>query len=100
MSYETGWAHSSSDADVKRLKKEADKLARIACKALTELESQGRADFLLLKDEEVRAWWEKHQEDDRRAREKAEARARRDQLKQEALAKLSDEERKVLGIKL
>jgi hypothetical protein len=100
MSYESDWARDSGYNEVKRIKKEADKLARIACKALTELESQGRADFLLLKDEEVRSWWEKHQEDDQRAREKAEARARREQLKQGALAKLSDEERKVLGIKL
>jgi hypothetical protein len=99
MSYESNWASSSDDAEVRRLKREADKLARIACKAMTELTSQGRADFLLIKDDEVRIWWEKHQADDRKAREKEEARARKEQLKKEALAKLSDEEKKVLGIR-
>ena len=42
QSYESNWAHSSSDSDVRRLKKEADKLARIACKALTELIKHGK----------------------------------------------------------
>lgn len=49
-------------------RQQRDKLARIACKALTELEDQGVADFLLLKDDEVREWWEQHKIDDARAR--------------------------------
>ena len=99
MSYDTNWANSSNDREVKLLKKEADKLARIACKAMTELVNQGKADFLVLKDDEVREWWDKHQEDDRRAQEAKRERDRRAQVKKDALAKLSAEERKILGIK-
>ena len=99
MSYDTNWAHSSNDSDVKRIKKEADKLARIACRAMTELVKSGYADFLLLQDDEVREWWEKHQEADRKAKEAKAEKARLAKLKKEALAKLSDEEKKILGIK-
>jgi hypothetical protein len=100
MSYESNWASDSNDRDIKRLKSEADKLARIACKAMTELVKSGHADFLVLKDDEVREWWEKHQEDDRKAQEAKAEKARRAKVKKEALAKLSDEEKKILGIKL
>jgi len=99
MSYDTNWASSSNDRDIKRLKAEADKLARIACKAMTELVKSGHADFLVLKDDEVRDWWEAHQEADRKAQEAKLERQRRAQVKKEALAKLSDEEKKILGIK-
>lgn len=80
-------------------KAKTDKLARIACKAMTALSKDGRADFLLLEDEEVREWWVKHQEADRKAQEAKRERERREQIKKDALAKLSAEERKVLGIK-
>ena len=50
-------------------KKRADMLARIACKAMTELERQGVADFLLLQDDEVRKWWTQHKIDDAKAQE-------------------------------
>jgi hypothetical protein len=99
MSYESNWASDSNDRDIKRLKSEADKLARIACKAMTELVKSGHADFLILKDDEVREWWDKHQEDDRKAQEAKAERARKAKLKKDALAKLSDEEKKILGIK-
>jgi len=99
MSYESNWASDSNDRDIKRLKSEADKLARIACKAMTELVKSGHADFLVLKDDEVREWWEQHQEADRKAQEAKLERQRRAQVKKEALAKLSDEEKKILGIK-
>ena len=83
----------------KELKANNDKLARIACKAMTELVKSGHADFLVLKDDEVREWWEAHQEADRKAKE-AEAEKRRvAKIKREALSKLSDEEKKILGIK-
>jgi hypothetical protein len=83
----------------KELKANNDKLARIACKALTELSKDGHADFLLLKDDEVREWWVQHLEADRIEQEKQKEKRRIAKLKKDALAKLSDEEKKVLGIK-
>ena len=74
-------------------------MARIACKALTELVKSGYADFLVLKDDEVREWWEAHQEADRKAQEEKAEKRRIAKLKKEALAKLSDEEKLALGIK-
>jgi uncharacterized protein YdaU (DUF1376 family) len=94
-----GIVSSRSDATEKRLKAQCDKLARIACKAMDALVKDGREDFLLLKDDEVREWWQKHQEEDRRAREEAEAKQRRKEAKEQALAKLSDEEKILLGLK-
>lgn len=72
-------------------KNKTNKLARIACKAMTELVEQGKADFLILRDDEVREWWEQHQEADRKARE--------ERVRKEALSKLTDEEKKILGLK-
>lgn len=86
------------DSQMRSLKKQADKLARIACKALTELEKNEVEDLLLLKDEEVRVWWKKHKEDDAREQARLAEIERKERVKQEALAKLSDEERKLLGI--
>lgn len=99
MSYDTNWANSSSDGDIRRLKKETDKLARIACKALQALEDMGKEDFLLLKDDEVRIWWTAHKEADRRAREAEERKQALKAAKARALAKLSDEEKVLLGLK-
>jgi len=83
----------------KELKANNDKLARIACKAMTELVKAGYADFLILKDDEVREWWEKHQEADRKAREKEERKKERTRLRRAALKKLSEEEKIALGLK-
>jgi hypothetical protein len=83
----------------KELKANNDKLARIACKAMTELERNSIGDFLLLKDDEVRTWWLAHKEADRKAQEAAAEKARVAKVKRDALKKLTDEEKKVLGIK-
>lgn len=83
----------------KELKANNDKLARIACKAMTELVKSGHAVFLVLKDDEVREWWEAHQEADRKAQEAKAEKARKAKLRKEALAKLTDEELRILGIK-
>ena len=98
QSYDTNWATDHSDADIRRLKRETDKLARIACRALEELERNGIEDMLLLKDDETREWWAKHKEADRKARAVVEERERRERVKEEALAKLSHEERELLGL--
>jgi len=75
-------------------------LARIACRAPQTLEDHRQADFLLLKDTEVREWWTAHKEADRKVRAvDAEAKRRREELRAAALAKLTEEERVALGIK-
>jgi hypothetical protein len=103
MDYDTRWTgdwnRRERDEANKEIKQHTDKLARIACKAMTELVKSGHADFLILKDDEVREWWEKHQEDDRKAQEAKAEKERRAKVRKEALAKLSDEEKKLLGIK-
>lgn len=93
QSYETSYDDSSA-----KLKKECDRLARIACKAMTALEEDGKADFLLLKDDEVRAWWKKHKEDDAREQARVAEQERRERIKSEALASLSDEAKELLGL--
>ena len=98
QSYESSWAGNSNDADVRRLKKEADKLARIACAALTELEKVGKAEFLVLKNDELREWWEAHKEADRREQARIAEIERQARVKQEALARLTDEEKELLGL--
>lgn len=97
--YEDDRAYHDYDSEVRALKKQNDRLARIACKAMTALEELEKEDFLLLKDDEVRTWWLKHKEADAKARAEAEEKARRDRIKKEAIAKLTEEERKILGIK-
>ena len=99
MSYDTNWARTSSDGDIKRLKKEADKLARIACKALAALEDMGKEDFLLLKDDEIRVWWAQHKEADRAAREAERVKQERKEAKERLLARLTDDEKILLGLK-
>lgn len=98
--YEDSYSYNSnSDEKIRDLKKQNDRLARIACAAMTELEKLGKEDFLILKNEEVGTWWAKHKEADRLAQiAKAEI-ARKAKIKKDALAKLTDEEKKVLGIK-
>ena len=99
MSYDTNWARTSTDRDIKTLKREADKLARIACLALQTLEEMGKEDFLLLKDDETRIWWAAHKEADRKAREEALAKQERKEAKERLLARLTDDEKILLGLK-
>jgi hypothetical protein len=99
QSYDSSWDSGDDDrVKIRELKKQADMLARIACKALQELENNEIEDMLLLKDDEVRTWWMKHKEDDRKAKEAREARERREAKKAAALAKLSEEDKVLLGI--
>ena len=97
--YETTSDYSDYEAEIRALTKQNDRLARIACKAMTALEKDGHADFLLLEDEEVREWWTAHKIADAKAKAAREEKARLARVKKEALAKLTKEERKVLGIK-
>lgn len=97
--YSDEWNDPKSSYEYRHLKSRADMLARIACKAMTALEELGQEDFLLLKDEEVRMWWTDHKEADRKEREAEEQKKRLIRTKEEALAKLSEEELEILGLK-
>lgn len=84
----------------KELKANNDKLARIACKALFELERVcGSHDLKLVEDDqEVAEWWTAHKEADRKAMEARLRKAHEAVVRKQALDKLSDEEKKILGI--
>ena len=100
MSYDDKWRSYDDDRDkIRDLKEQADMLARIACKAMTELENNKIEDLLLLRDDEVREWWAKHKEADRKAREKEQRKQERIRLRRAALRKLSEEEKIALGLK-
>ena len=99
QSYDSSWDVGDDDRrKIRELKKQADMLARIACKALTELENNKIEDMLLLRDDEVRVWWKKHKEDDAREQARVLEAERKKRVKEEALAKLSSEERELLGL--
>ena len=92
------WGHADDSGRVGKLKEQADRLARIACKAMDALEENGIEDFLLLKDDEVRQWWQQHKEADRKEKTRVAEKERRARVKAEALARLSDEEKELLGL--
>ena len=68
-------------------KSRRDMLARIACKAMYELEANGMADLLLLRDDEVREWWEQHKIDDAKAAKRKAAAEKRKQIKESLKSK-------------
>ena len=106
MSYDTNWASertSVSMRDLKNLKEEADKLARIACLALTELEKVDPESGVLTFPSELTRWWSAHKKADearieKEQKEKAKI-AEQKRLRKAALAKLTPEERAAFGLK-
>lgn len=88
--------------DTMILKDRADMLARIACKAMYELEKEPAKFDLLMKDEEVNKWWTVHREQDRKhqlARMKEELKKKEQaEIKKRAYAKLTEEERRAFGL--
>ena len=99
QSYDSSWDDGSDSRKIRELKKQCDMLARIACKAMTELEKNEVEDMLILKDDEVRTWWKQHKEDDAREQARLAEIERKERIKAEALASLSDEAKELLGLK-
>lgn len=81
------------------LKKQCDRLAGYAHVAVQALVDNGQADFVFLKHDGMREWWMARQAAVRQQEEAQLAKQRKAELKLRALAKLSPEERKALGIK-
>lgn len=106
LSYDTEWAHSAprstqNTREVALLKAECDRLARIACGAMTALE-QLDPELKTFKDRESRKWWSDHKKADaaRIAKEEKEKakKAEEERLRKEALAKLTPEEIAAFGL--
>ncbi len=72
---------------------------RIARKVMIELVKAGYADFLLLRDDEVREWWDKVYSGVRAKFERYQEKVRNYELKLSAYEKLTPEQRKVLGVR-
>lgn len=98
--YESDYPDPKDSYDYRYLKDRADMLARIACKSLTLLEEEGLAGYLCDQDKEVGDWWKAHKEADRQEQERIAELQRKQLVKQQALDKLSDEEKEALGIRL
>lgn len=103
LSYDTEWFDSkrSRNTEAIKLKAECDKLARIACKAMTALEKTD-PEFKSIKDQETRKWWAVHQKaDQERVAKEEKQKAKKeeaDKIRQAALAKLTPEELEVMGL--
>ena len=84
-------------------KKELDKVTRLLCKVMTEVEKAERDENVRDAEEvfdiigslaDVQSWWKEHKKRDD-IREKSEA---RESVKKNALAKLTLEEKRILGL--
>lgn len=74
-------------------------MENIAIEAMTELEKNGIADLLLLKNDKLRAWWTDYKEYIAAVEAAKAEEERRERVKAEALARLSEEEKELLGLK-
>ena len=107
LSYDTEWAHTHTgrntrnSAEIMLLKNECDKLARIACNAITALE-QLDPDLKTFKDRESRKWYSDHKKADAARIAKEEkikaANEAEEKIRQAALAKLTKEEIEIFGL--
>jgi len=69
-----------------------------AKEAMGALVEAGNADFVLLRNDKLRKWWQEVVRKDLAEKARIEAIARKKALKEQGLAKLSDEEKEALGL--
>lgn len=74
--------------------KELDKMTAFLCKKLNDTPKKTISNYSL----ELQLWWRNHQIVDARRKKVEEERARINELKQKALSKLTDEEKKALRL--
>lgn len=80
---------------------ELDKVTRLLCKVMAELDSKPGhrvREVGLLDDKELKAWWKEHKAFDMERRKVEKAAEKAEEKKKAALAKLSKEDRKILGL--
>lgn len=85
--------------DLDYIEKIADGDSRIILLTLAELVAQGKADFLFIEYPGISDYWHRHCTTLGKLRAKEDAILRKEELKKSALSKLTEEEKKALGIK-
>ena len=85
--------------DLDYIEKLADGDSRILLLTLAELVAQGKADFLFIEYPGISDYWHRHCTNLGKLRAKEDAILRKEELKKSALSKLTEEEKKALGIK-
>ena len=81
------------------LKKQCDRLAGYAHVAIQTLVDNGQADFVFLKHDGMREWYHDRLAHIKKQEEAAQAKLRKAEVKERALARLTDEEKEALGLK-
>lgn len=78
---------------------ESEWTQNVAIKLMGELITQGKAEFILLRDEDVQKWWTNLSANVRKVCEEQVKKREEEKIRAQALSKLTDEECKVLKIK-
>lgn len=86
--------HGYEDSGLEVLRRRNTELAQLLCIACETMDTENTR-----LPARVQVWWDKHKELDRQQRAAEAENERKHKLKMGALAKLTDEERKLLGIK-
>lgn len=89
----TGQEYDRTDYAARR---ENERLTRVSCDIMRVLEANGFD--LSAFGEETMNWWEQHKAEDARREAAAKAQIWRERLRDQALAKLSADERRALGL--
>lgn len=100
---------SVEESHTEKLKKERNMLRASMCAVLTALEGDDATFAAVLKKidwkeagvtkRELLMWWEEHKESDKIRREREAKIKREREIRASALSKLTDEEKKILGVK-
>lgn len=93
--YVTGSAEGDARLSAREAQQRATLAARVACEALSLLEQGSYVEVL---SEEAQVWWAQHKLVDEQRRKSESAEAEKERLREAAISKLSDEERKALGL--
>lgn len=95
-SWDNSWAEDQKQQRANSRRPQAtDDMAQRIMDVLCE---NGQGDFLLLRDDEIRAWWQAVTAERDRERKRLEASRRRDALRESGLSKLTAAERRALGL--
>lgn len=91
--YHTGSAEGDANLAAEEARREVTTLTRLLCQACERLEAH---DIIMTRD--VKSWWDRHKEIDATRRAAERALSEQEVRKAKALAKLSREERELLGL--